>query len=249
VSRKRTTPAEKKPRRRWRRWLLILLLTPIVLSILLVLLFRFVNPPISGVMLERLVEARAAGDTDFHLRRRWCRFGDFGAYLPVAVIASEDQRFIEHFGFDTVEMAKAIEDAEDGERMRGASTISQQVAKNLFLWSGRSWVRKGLEAYFTLLIEVAWPKRRILETYLNIAETGDGMFGFCDACVARFGKSCAEIGPYNLALLVATLPNPRKWRADKATPYLHRRATWIVRQMEQLGGPQVLQRLEGNAKE
>ncbi len=231
--------------KRLRRWLLILFLAPILFSILAVLLFRFVDPPISGVMVERILTARAAGDKDFRIDHRWCEFKRFGPYLPVAVIASEDQRFIEHFGFDTVEMQRALADAEDGERLRGASTISQQVAKNLFLWSGRSWVRKGLEAWFTLLLEVGWPKKRILEVYLNIAETGEGMFGFCSACPQRFGKSCAEIAPYNLGLLVATLPNPRKWRADKATPYLHRRATWIVRQMQQLGGPQVLQRLEG----
>jgi len=194
------------------------------------------------------VQARSAGDAGFRIERRWCDFKSFGPYLPVAVIASEDQRFIEHFGFDTVEMQRALDAAEEGERLRGASTISQQVAKNVFLWSGRSWVRKGLEAWFTLLIEVTWSKRRILEVYLNIAETGEGLFGFCSACPARFGKSCAEIAPYNLALLVATLPNPREWRADKGTPYLHRRASWIVRQMQQLGGPLVLQRLEGGAR-
>lgn len=234
-----------KPRRRWLRWLWILLLTPILLSLLLVLLFRFVNPPISGVMIERILSARSAGDQSFQIQHRWCALSSFGPYLPVAVIASEDQRFPDHFGFDTLEMQRAIADAEEGERMRGASTISQQVAKNLFLWSGRSWLRKGLEAWFTGLIELSWPKRRILETYLNVAETGEGLFGFCDACVVRFGKSCSKIAPYHLALLVATLPNPRKWRADKATPYLHRRATWIVRQMQQLGGPQVLQQIEG----
>ena len=238
-------PAAKpdKPRRRWRRWLWFLLLAPIVLSLLLVLLFRFATPPLTGVMAERILEARRAGIDGFRIEHRWCPLADYGPYLPVAVIASEDQRFLDHHGFDTVEIQRALDEAEDGWRMRGASTISQQVAKNLFLWTGRSWVRKGLEVWFTALLELSWPKRRLLETYLNIAETGDGMFGFCVACQRRFGKPCNALAPYQLALMVATLPDPRRRRADQPTPYLHQRATWIVRQMEQLGGPGLLQRM------
>jgi len=225
-----------------------MIIVPIVLSVLAVVMFRFVNPPITGVMAERILQARMAGDRDFRLARRWCDLGSLGPYLPVAALASEDQRFLDHYGFDTVEIARAMEDAEDGERMRGASTVSQQVAKNLFLWTGRSWLRKGFEVYFTGLVELVWPKRRILEVYLNIAETGDGMFGFCQACITRFGKECSQLAPYSLALLVATLPNPRKWRVDKATPYLSRRATWIIKQMDQLGGPDMLQSIETGRK-
>lgn len=232
-----------KPRGRWRRWLLWLTLSPVLLSILLVLLFRFLDPPLSGVMAERILEARAAGVADFRIEQRWCAFDDFGPYLPIAVIASEDQRFLDHMGFDTIEIGKALDEAEAGGRMRGASTISQQVAKNLFLWSGRNWLRKGLELWFTALMELSWPKRRLLETYLNIAETGDGIFGFCAACERRFGKPCNALAPYQLALMVATLPDPRRRRADQPTPYLHQRASWIVRQMEQLGGPALLQRM------
>lgn len=241
----RSKPAVKtdKPRRRWRRWLLALALAPVVLSLLLVLIFRFATPPLTGVMAERILEARRAGIDGFRIEHRWCPLDDYGPYLPVAVIASEDQRFLDHHGFDTVEIQRALDEAEDSGRMRGASTISQQVAKNLFLWSGRSWVRKGLEAWFTALLELSWPKRRLLETYLNIAETGDGMFGFCAACQRRFGKPCNALAPYQLALMVATLPDPRRRRADQPTPYLHQRATWIVRQMEQLGGPALLQRM------
>jgi monofunctional biosynthetic peptidoglycan transglycosylase len=249
MARSRSTPlTQPKRKRRWRRWMLILFLLPVILSLLLVLILRFVAPPLSGVMAQRIIEARQAGLDGFRIDYQWCPLESLGPYLPLAAIASEDQRFLEHHGFDTVEIRKALDAAEEGERMRGASTISQQVAKNLFLWSGRSWVRKGLEVYFTALLELAWPKRRLLETYLNIAETGDGMFGFCAACERRFGKPCSTLAPYHLALLVATLPDPRRRRADQPTPYLHQRASWIVRQMEQLGGPALLQRLESGKR-
>ncbi|HWS26222.1 MAG TPA: monofunctional biosynthetic peptidoglycan transglycosylase [Xanthomonadales bacterium] len=244
MARSRSTPPPQTRKRRWRRWLLLLVLLPIALSLLLVLILRFVAPPLSGVMAQRILEARQAGQDDFRIDYQWCEFESFGPYLPLAVVASEDQRFLDHHGFDTVEIKKALDAAEDGERMRGASTISQQVAKNLFLWSGRSWLRKGLEVYFTGLLELAWPKKRLLETYLNIAETGEGMFGFCSACQRRFGKPCSTLAPYQLALMVATLPDPRRRRADQPTPYLHQRASWIVRQMEQLGGPAWLQQME-----
>lgn len=241
---RRRPAAQAAPRRRWRRWVLWLLLAPVVLSVLLVLVLRWANPPISGVMLQRLIEARSAGNRSYHLDHLWCPLERYGPYLPVAVIASEDQRFVEHHGFDTVEIQKALDAAEEGARMRGASTISQQVAKNLFLWTGRSWLRKGLEVWFTGLIEALWPKRRILEMYLNLAETGEGLFGFCGACMQRFGRECATLSPYQLALMVATLPDPRRRRADQPTPYLHSRASWIIQQMQQLGGPQVLQAVE-----
>ena len=244
MARSRSTPPPQTRKRRWRRWLLLLVLLPIALSLLLVLILRFVAPPLSGVMAQRILEARQAGQDDFRIDYQWCEFESFGPYLPLAVVASEDQRFLDHHGFDTVEIKKALDAAEDGERMRGASTISQQVAKNLFLWSGRSWLRKGLEVYFTGLLELAWPKKRLLETYLNIAETGEGMFGFCSACQRRFGKPCSTLAPYQLALMVATLPDPRRRRADQPTPYLHQRASWIVRQMDQLGGPAWLQQME-----
>lgn len=243
---KRKSPAAPvtPKRRRWKRLLWVALLTPIALSLLLVLVFRFVAPPLTGVMAERIFEARSTGNHAYRIDYQWCPLESFGPYLPLAVIASEDQRFLDHHGFDTVEINKALAAAEEGERMRGASTISQQVAKNLFLWSGRSWLRKGLEVYFTGLLELVWSKRRLLETYLNIAETGDGMFGFCVACERRFGKPCSALPPYQLALMVATLPDPRRRRADQPTPYLHQRASWIVRQMDQLGGPALLQQLQ-----
>lgn len=240
---RKSAPSRKPAGIRWRRWLAVLLLAPLLLAVLVVAIFRWVDPPGSALMVSRTLEARAEGRDGFAISRQWCDWQQLAPYAPLVVIASEDQRFPSHRGFDTVEIMKALEEADDGGRVRGASTISQQVAKNLFLWNGRSWVRKGLEAGFTVLIEVLWPKQRILEVYLNIAETGDGLFGFCAACVARFGKPCATIAPYQLALIAATLPNPRRMRADAPTPYLHQRASWIVKQVEQLGGPGLLQGL------
>jgi len=239
---KRLLPTPPKKRRRW-RWLWVLLLTPVLLSALIVLVLRFVDPPMTAMMAQRILEARQAGNQNYQIEYQWCELDSFGPYLPLAVLASEDQRFLDHHGFDTIEIKKALDKAQDGERMRGASTISQQVAKNLFLWSGRSWLRKGLEVWFTAWLELGWSKHRLLETYLNIAETGEGIFGFCVACEKRFGKPCSTLAPYQLALMVATLPDPRRRRADQATPYLHKRASWIIRQMAQMGGPAALQPL------
>ncbi len=214
-----------------------------IMSVFWVLLYRFVDPPITGVMAERIIEARRSGDKQFAIDQQWCALDRVGPYLPVAIVAAEDQRFLDHSGFDTVEIERALAAREEGGKLRGASTISQQVAKNVFLWSGRSYLRKALEAWFTVLIELIWSKERILEVYINVAETGEALFGFCRACEVRFGKDCERLSPYQLALMVATLPNPRERRADRPTPYLHQRASWIVQQSEQLGGPGLLQRL------
>jgi monofunctional glycosyltransferase len=135
-----------------------------------------------------------------------------------------------------------MQDAERGRRLRGASTISQQVAKNVFLWPGRSFVRKGLEAYFTVLVEALWPKRRILEVYLNVAEFGDGLFGVEAASQRYFGKSAARLSPDEAALLAAVLPNPHRMRAGRPTPYVQERRDWILRQMDQLGGTAYIKR-------
>ena len=152
------------------------------------------------------------------------------------MIAAEDQNFPTHRGFDVESIQKAIDAAERGRRLRGASTISQQVAKNLFLWSGRSFVRKGLEAYFTVLIELTWPKRRILEVYLNVAELGDGVFGVEAASQRFFKKPAAKLGPSEAALLAAVLPNPIRFRANRPSAYVEERRAWILQQMDQLGG-------------
>jgi monofunctional biosynthetic peptidoglycan transglycosylase len=157
-------------------------------------------------------------------------------HLKLAVVAAEDQNFPRHFGFDVSAMLDAWQAHQDGKRLRGASTISQQVAKNLFLWPGRSLLRKTIEAYVTFLIELLWPKRRILEVYLNIAEFGRGRFGVAAASRLFFGKSPHNLTAQDAAILAAVLPNPLQYRVDRPSAYVARRQRWILRQMQQLGG-------------
>ena len=222
--------------RRLARWLLFACVVWIVGSALLVLLLRFVHPPLSAVMIEDWLAAKAGGDSSFTLRQRWTPWQRVSAALPIALVAAEDQRFPDHHGFDFEAIQRALAEADEGERLRGASTISQQVAKNLFLWSGRSFVRKGLEAYFTVLIEALWPKRRILEVYLNIAEFGRGIYGVAAASERFFHTTPDRLDARQSALLAAVLPNPRRFRVDRPSAYVLRRAAWIQRQANQLGG-------------
>jgi len=191
-------------------------------------------------MLQRQLHAWFAGERDFRLRQRWVPLAQVSRELPIALVAAEDQKFPQHHGFDVQAIRDAIEDAEDGERLRGASTISQQTAKNLFLWNGRSFVRKGLEAYFTVLIELCWSKQRILEVYLNVAEFGDGIYGAAAASDAFFRKTPGALTAREAALLAAVLPNPRRLRVDRPSAYVQRRAAWIERQTRRLGGPAYL---------
>lgn len=164
----------------------------------------------------------------------WTDWSMMGERLPLAVIASEDQKFADHFGFDVQSIQSSIEAYGDGERLRGASTISQQVAKNLFLWPERSFLRKGLEAYFTLLLELSWSKQRILEVYLNVAEFGTGVYGVGAASAHFFGKQPAQITMREAARLAAVLPNPKRMQVDRKTPYIAEREDWIVSQMARL---------------
>jgi monofunctional biosynthetic peptidoglycan transglycosylase len=203
---------------------------------------RFVPPVTSAFMLERRLAAATHGEGNFVLKYQWIPFNKVSSDLPIALVAAEDQKFPTHHGFDLQAIADALDEAEEGERLRGASTISQQTAKNLFLWNGRSFVRKGLEAYFTVLLEVTWPKRRILEVYLNIAEFGDGIYGAEAAARQFFGKSAAQLGARESALLASVLPNPKKLRADRPSPYVSRHAEWVERQVHQLGGANYLPR-------
>jgi monofunctional biosynthetic peptidoglycan transglycosylase len=219
------------------RWTWRLALAWVLGSVALVLLFRFVPVGYSGFMFERQVSAWFAGERGFRLRQRWVPLREVSRELPIALVAAEDQKFPLHHGFDVEAIREAIEDAEEGERLRGASTISQQTAKNLFLWNGRSFVRKGLEAYFTVLIELCWPKQRIIEVYLNVAEFGDGIYGAGAASDVYFRKTPGALTAREAALLAAVLPNPRRLRVDKPSAYVQRRAAWIERQARQLGGP------------
>lgn len=223
--------------RRLLRWLAVALLLWVLASILLVLVLRFVPPPTSAFMIERRIEALGEDQAGFQFRYRWTPMAEISSNLPIALVASEDQKFPEHHGFDVKAIQNALADAEEGARLRGASTISQQVAKNLFLWNGRSYLRKGLEAWYTVLIEALWPKRRILEVYLNIAEFGDGTYGAAAASERYFHTTPAKLSPRQSALLAAVLPNPRRFRVDQPSAHVQRRATWIERQVRQLGGP------------
>ena len=208
----------------------------LLISVSLVIVFRWVNPPTSAIRIARSVEAARAGQP-FQAQSCWLNLASLGPNLPMAVIASEDQRFNTHHGFDFTELAKAVQ--EKG-RKRGASTLTQQVAKNLFLWQGRSYVRKGLEAYFTGLIELLWPKRRTLEVYLNVVEFGDATFGACAGAKRAFATTPARLSPYQASLLAASLPNPHVFDAAKPSVAMHRRASWAVKQMQALGGAQYL---------
>ena len=228
--------------RRIGKWLAILAIAWLAITWLLVLVFRFVPPPTSAFMIERSIAATVHGEKNFSLKYRWTPWSGISTELPISIVASEDQKFPFHHGFDVQAIQQAMDEADDGERLRGASTISQQTAKNLFLWGGRSFVRKGLEAYFTVLIEVTWPKRRILEVYVNIAEFGDGIYGADAASRAFFHKPPSQLTAHESALLASVLPNPKKMHADHPTPYLEGRADWIERQVRQLGGAGYLPR-------
>ena len=208
----------------------------------MVLVLRVVPPWTSAVMMERQLGAWLHGERAFQLHYHWVPWSRISPSVPLAMVAGEDQKFPYHHGFDFDSIQDAMDDADEGRRLRGASTISQQTAKNLFLWNGRSFVRKGLEAYFTVLIEATWPKQRILEVYVNIAELGDGVYGVGAASERFFHTSPARLDPAQAARLAAVLPSPRRLHADRPSAYVQRRAAWIERQMRQLGGPSYLER-------
>jgi len=220
-----------------------LLLGWFVLTITIVALLRWVNPPTSAFILRERIVA-AASKPGYAVRQRWVDAAAISPHIKVAVIASEDQTFPEHFGCYFRSIDKALDEQERGRRVRGASTISQQVAKNLFLWPGKSWIRKGFEVYFTVLIETLWPKQRILEVYLNIAEFGKGVFGVGIASESYFRKPAARLNQYDAALLASVLPNPKRLRANAPSNYVRARQQWILGQMQGLGGTSMLQKLE-----
>ncbi|MFY0992540.1 monofunctional biosynthetic peptidoglycan transglycosylase [Halomonas sp. C05BenzN] len=230
------------PWRRAGRLLALVLLGFVGLSLLLVLLLRVVPVFGSMVMVERKVQSWIAREP-IRIEHQWRARDALSDHAKLAVIAAEDQRFPLHRGFDVDEMRRAWEASRNGGRLRGASTISQQTAKNLFLWTGRSWLRKGLEAWFTLLIETLWPKERILEVYLNIAEWDHGVFGLEAAARHYFGVSAAELNVHQASRLAAILPNPRAWDAARPGPHVERRSAWIRQQMNNLGGIAYLEQL------
>ncbi|MGR0279189.1 monofunctional biosynthetic peptidoglycan transglycosylase [Marinomonas dokdonensis] len=197
----------------------------LVVFTLILLLFRFVPPPTTAFMLQ----------SDYPVTYHWISIDKLPPQVPLAIIGSEDQRFPQHFGVDFVAITKALSQYDDGEGLRGASTITQQTAKNLFLWPGRSFIRKGLEAGLAMSLEVIWGKKRILEVYLNVAEFGQGIYGIDAASQYYFGRSARHLTGNQAARLAVLLPSPRTRDPNNLTPNLRQRVDWVERQMQQLG--------------
>jgi len=222
-------------------WVLV---AALALAMLSVLLLRWVNPPYSAYMAEMQLNAWARRDASYVFRHTWVDLDRISPNLPLAVVASEDQKFPEHWGFDVEAIEKAYAMNQHSHHIHGASTISQQVAKNLFLWSGRSYFRKGLEAGFTVLIEAFWSKRRILEVYLNIVEFGVGTYGAEAAAQRFFHTTAAHLTRSDAAVLAAVLPNPARFSAASPSRYIVQRREWILSQMQALGGPEMLKDID-----
>jgi len=212
----------------------------ILLSVFSVILLKWINPVTSSIMIQRKINALVTFKERQMIAYEWFNYDDISKQMPLSVIAAEDQNFPFHFGFDFEQIGKALEQHDRGRRLRGASTITQQVAKNLFLWEGRSFIRKGLEAYFTLLIELLWSKERILEIYLNITEMGDMIFGVGAASQIYFRKTPDKLTSSQAALLAAVIPNPIRFSVKRPSGYILRRQSWILEQMSSLGGTDYL---------
>ena len=229
-------------RGRLARWVLIGIAASFVVTALPVVAMRWMDPWYSAFMLDAALEARRDGRPNYTTDYRWVDLEQISPHAAVAVIASEDQLFPFHTGFDFKSIREAVRHNEKEAnrkrpRIHGASTISQQVSKNLFLWSGGGYLRKALEAYFTLLIELTWPKERILEVYLNVAEFGDGIYGVEAAAQRYWRKPAARLNRYEAATLAAVLPNPIRFKANAPSPYIQLRRDQILAQMRGLGGP------------
>ncbi|MVN21867.1 monofunctional biosynthetic peptidoglycan transglycosylase [Mucilaginibacter arboris] len=204
------------------------------ITILWVLLYRFVNPPITLLMIDRGFERKAAGK-DWKIDKTWVPFDQMSINVKKAAVASEDQLFFEHHGFDFKAIERAIDKNQHSSKLIGGSTISQQTAKNVFLWPGRSYIRKAFEAYFTMLIEALWSKERIMEVYLNVIEMGDGIYGIEAASETYFNHSAADLTKQQAALIVGVWPNPLKWSPANPTRYIRHRSYLIMKNMRRLG--------------
>jgi monofunctional glycosyltransferase len=228
-----------KPRRK-RRWLRIIFFwLPfwfVAITVTQVLVLRWLPPVTSAFMMSRQLDAMTEGDWGYRPSYEWRAWDKLSPTLPISLVAAEDQKFPHHNGFDFEAIDKAMVSNGRGRKVRGASTISQQTVKNLFLWSGRSYLRKGLEAWYTVLVELLWPKQRILEVYANVAEFGDGVYGAEAAAKTFFGKSASRLSPAESARLAAVLPSPKTYSVRKPGRYVQRRANWIERQVRRLGG-------------
>src|SRR5882762_10750097 len=230
------------------KWIVLAVLACVVLSALVALSLRWVDPPTSAFMLETRLRAMSEGDRTYRTAYEWVNLERISPHAAIAVIASEDQQFPFHAGFDLNSIRESVRASERGKKLRGASTISQQVAKNLFLWNGRSFVRKGVEAWMTVLIELTWPKERILEVYLNIVELGKGVYGVEAAAHRFYHKPAARLSSSEAAVPAAVLPNPIRMHADRPSAYVLERRDWILGQMRALGGASYLQAVEKESR-
>lgn len=234
----KTAPSEKpgllRKILRFIKWAAILFFGS---SILVTIIYRFVNPPVTPLMMIRVVEQLADNEKPA-MQKDWVSIEDISSNMKLAVIASEDNNFESHFGIDFKAIQKANKLNKKGKKLRGASTISQQTAKNVFLWPARTWVRKGLELYFTGLIEVFWSKKRIMEVYLNVIEMGDGIYGVEAAAQTYFNKPAARLSRSEASAIAAVLPNPRRWRPDRPTPYIQKKKGWIQWNMNNVVKPE-----------
>ena len=212
------------------RFIFKVLLGLFLFSIFIVVVYKFVPVPFTPLMAIRYFE-----NPEESIEHDWVPMDEISKHVQLAVIASEDQNFANHSGFDFKAIQKAMDDNRSGRKIRGASTISQQTAKNVFLFPSRTWLRKGLEAYFTFLIEIIWSKERILEVYLNSIEMGKGVYGVQAASQYWFKKDAANLSAYEAAAIAAVLPNPRVYRANPASNFISGRKSWIVRQMQNYG--------------
>jgi monofunctional glycosyltransferase len=228
------------------KWIAIAILACVLLSLVAVVSLRWINPATSAFMLENRLTALSVGDHGYRTDYQWVDLENISPHAAIAVVASEDQQFPFHAGFDLNSIRESVRASEKGKKkhLRGASTISQQVAKNLFLWNGYSFIRKALEAYLTVIMELTWPKERILEVYLNIAEFGKGIYGVQAASERFFHKPASRLSSSEAATLAAVLPNPIKMRAERPSAYVSERREQILVQMRALGGASYLQALE-----
>jgi len=230
--------------RRFLLWLSHLAISFFAISIFSVLLLRWINPPSTSFMLQRQYQAWENSEESLELRHDWVSWSQISPAIKIAAITSEDQSFARHWGIDLSSIRKAINEYEQGQDLRGASTITQQVAKNLFLWPASSYLRKGIEVYFALLIEILWSKERILEMYLNIVEFGDGIYGVEAAAQHFFDTSAADLSKWQSALMVTALPAPKRYDLAKPSQYMLERRTWVLRYMNFLGNERYLKKLK-----
>ena len=230
--------------RRIARFFIQTLMICILLFFIVLLIFRWVPIPTSAFIYEQNALAKKAPKIYAKAAYEWQDWDGIPTHVALAVVAAEDQRFPKHWGVDMIELKKAFEQRKSNKRPRGASTITQQTAKNLFLWNGRSYIRKIIEAAMSLAIEVTWPKQRILEVYLNVAQFGDAIFGIKEASRLLFDKNPKELNREEAAILAAVLPKPAISNVNDPKPALRKRQKWILKQMKQLGGDSYLQKLK-----